>query len=291
MRVAMAQISSTDDPSENLATLRAATQEAASRGARLVVFPEATMCRFGVPLKPVAEEIDGSWARGVSEVAASAGVTVVAGMFTPSDDGRVFNTVLVAHPDGSRLGYDKLHLYDAFGFHESKTVAPGAEPVTFEVDGVTVGVATCYDIRFPALFTTLARRGAQVIVVPTSWGAGPGKIHQWEVLATARALDSTTFVVAVGQALPPDEAVAGSGVPTGIGHSQITDPFGTVVAAYPETVCVDVHDLDLELVEKARMQLAVLANERALPVGDAVHSELTPAGERLRESDDRGRNP
>ncbi len=97
----------------------------------------------------------------------------------------------------------------------------------------------------------------------------------------------------MGQALPPDEAVAGSGgVPTGIGHSQITDPpFGTVVAAYPETVCVDVHDLDLELVEKARMQLAVLANERALPVGDAVHSELTPAGERLRESDDRGRNP
>ncbi|WP_042376899.1 MULTISPECIES: carbon-nitrogen hydrolase family protein [Gordonia] len=290
MRVAMAQISSTDDPGENLETLRAATRDAASRGARLVVFPEATMCRFGVPLKPVAEDLGGPWASAVSEVARSAGVTVVAGMFTPSDDGRVFNTVLVAHPDGSRQGYDKLHLYDAFGFRESKTVAAGSEPLTFEVDGVTVGVATCYDIRFPALFTNLARRGAQIVVVPTSWGAGPGKIHQWQVLATARALDSTTFVVAVGQALPPDETVAGSGAPTGIGHSQITDPFGTVVAAYPETVGVDVHDLDLELVEKARKQLAVLANERELTAGGAVPSKVASTAERLRESDDRGRN-
>ncbi|MEO9326617.1 carbon-nitrogen hydrolase family protein [Gordonia aurantiaca] len=279
MRVALAQISSSDDPNENLATLRAATEDAASRGARLVVFPEATMCRFGVPLKPVAEDLDGPWAGRVSEIAQASGVTVVAGMFTPSEDGRVFNTVLVAQPDGTRLRYDKIHLYDAFGFSESKTVAAGSRPLTFDVDGVTVGVATCYDIRFPRLFTTLARRGAQLIVVPTSWGSGPGKLHQWQILATARALDSTTFVAAVGQALPTDETVASSGAPTGIGHSQITDPFGTVVAAYDETVRVDVHELDLGLVDKARTQLAVLANERELPAAEPLH-----------QADDRGRN-
>lgn len=289
MRVAMAQISSSDDPDANLETVRAATADAASRGARLVVFPEAAMCRFGVPLEPVAEDLDGPWARGVSEAAESAGVTVVAGMFTPSDDGRVFNTVLVAGPDGTRLRYDKLHLYDAFGFTESKTVAPGSSPLVFDADGVGVGVATCYDIRFPRLFTHLARRGAQLIVVPTSWGAGPGKLHQWQILATARALDSTTFVAAVGQARPTDEAVACSGAPTGIGHSQITDPFGTVVAAYDETVRVDVHELDLGVVDKARTLLAVLANERELPAGGGEHDPAA-AGEPLHQADDRGRN-
>lgn len=293
MRVAMAQISSTDDPDTNLRTLREATEDAASRGARLVVFPEATMCRFGVPLKPVAEDLDGPWARGVSEVARSSKVTVVAGMFTPTDDGRVRNTLVIAHPDGTRQGYHKLHLYDAFGFTESRTVAPGSEIVTFEVDdpadgAVTVGVATCYDIRFPALFTNLARRGAQVVVVPTSWGAGPGKLHQWQILATARALDSTTYVVAVDQAVPADEEVAESSAPTGIGHSQITDPFGTVVAAYSENVRIDVHDLDLALVEKARDRLAVLDNERALPVGPAGSDVPAPADS---PESDEGRNP
>ncbi len=82
----------------------------------MVVFPEATMCRFGVPLKPVAEDLDGPWARGgCRRSRRRPGVTVVAGMFTPSNDGRVFNTVLVAHPDGARQAYDKLHLYDASG--------------------------------------------------------------------------------------------------------------------------------------------------------------------------------
>lgn len=291
MRVAMAQISSTDDPTANLETVRAATADAASRGAELVVFPEATMCRFGVPLKPVAEDLDGPWARGVSEVAAGSQVTVVAGMFTPAGDGRVRNTVVVAHPDGTRRGYHKIHLYDAFGFTESKNVAAGAEPLTFAVGDVTVGVATCYDIRFPALFTHLARKGAQVIVVPTSWGSGPGKLRQWEVLASARALDSTTFVVAVDQAFPTDDAAASSSAPTGIGHSQITDPFGTLVAAYPDSIRVDVHDLDLALVDQARTQLAVLANERPLPVGGETDNDVTPAHTRLRESDDPGRNP
>ncbi len=78
MRIALAQISSTPDPQDNLAELERRTREAARAGARLVVFPEATMCCFGVKLGPVAEPLDGPWATGVREVAAQAGVTVVA---------------------------------------------------------------------------------------------------------------------------------------------------------------------------------------------------------------------
>ncbi|WP_026919073.1 carbon-nitrogen hydrolase family protein [Gordonia shandongensis] len=262
MRLAMAQISSTADPEENLATVVDRTRFAAARGADLVVFPEATMCRFGVPLGEVAQPLDGPWASRVAALADEEQIAVIAGMFTPAPDGRIANTVLVARPGRAPEGYDKIHLFDAFGFRESATIAPGGEPFVTEIAGHSVGVATCYDIRFPALFTELAHRGAQVIAVPTSWGAGPGKIDQWQTLATARALDSTCFVAAVGQALPDDPGIRGSSAPTGIGHSRLSDPFGSVIADYDSAARTDVHDIDPALTDKARSALAVLANER-----------------------------
>ena len=94
MRIVLAQISSTDDPTHNLAIVATHVRDAAEQGARLIVFPEATMCRFGVPLGPIAESVDGRWADGVRTVAGDAGVTVVAGMFCPAGDGRITNTLL-----------------------------------------------------------------------------------------------------------------------------------------------------------------------------------------------------
>ena len=236
MRIALAQILSGTDPAANLQLVREYTARAADAGAALVVFPEATMCRFGVPLGPIAEPVDGPWADGVRRIAADAGVTVIAGMFTPSGDGRVTNTVIAAGPGSPNqpdAHYDKIHLYDAFGFTESRTVAPGREPVVITVDGVGVGLTVCYDIRFPALYTELARRGAQLIAVCASWGSGPGKLEQWTLLARARALDSMSYVAAAGQA-DPGAALAGpgsdSGAPTGVGGSLVASPLGEVVA-------------------------------------------------------------
>lgn len=265
MRIALAQCNSGTDPAENLQLVGRLTREAAADGAELVVFPEAMMCRFGVPLGDVAEPLDGPWARGVAESAEETGTAVIAGMFTPSGDGRVRNTLVIAVPGAPVRGYHKIHLYDAFGFAESETVAPGDEPVVVEIAGHRVGVATCYDIRFPALFTELAHRGAELIVVPTSWGAGPGKREQWQLLASARALDSATFVAAVGQAEPPDPRVRESKAPTGIGYSRISDPFGSVVADHGSRQQLGVHDIDLSVVGKAREASAVLANQRDIP--------------------------
>ncbi|MFD4642533.1 carbon-nitrogen hydrolase family protein [Lentzea sp. NPDC058436] len=255
MRIAVSQISSTTDPRSNLELVRDAVRRA--EGARVVVLPEATMCRFGVPLGPVAEPLDGPWASAVHEIAVQHDVVVVAGMFTPSGD-RVTNTLLVTGPD-LHVGYDKIHLFDAFGFQESRTVAPGSEVVTFEVDGVTLGVATCYDIRFPELFRALADKGASAVLVGASWGAGTGKKEQWELLVRARALDCTSFVVACGQAFPGDLGVV---APTGIGYSTVADPFGNVVVQLSEQVSDTIVDLDFDAVTKARESLPVLANRR-----------------------------
>jgi len=257
MRIALAQILSGADPSANLDVVEDFTRRAADAGARLVLFPEATMCRFGVPLAPIAEPLDGQWADGVRAIADRNGVTVVAGMFCPSDDGRVTNT-LVAAGAGVAAHYHKIHLYDAFGFSESRTVAPGYEPVMITVDGVGVGLTTCYDVRFPELHVELARRGAQLITVHASWGSGPGKLEQWTLLARARALDTTSFVAAVDQAYPGDEIAAVG--PTGVGGSVVASPLGEVVAAAGPDPQLLVSDVDLAAVEKARETIGVLRN-------------------------------
>jgi len=263
MRIALAQILSSTDPTENLSLVRRYAGEAAAAGAKLVVFPEATMCRFGVPLAPIAEPVDGPWADGIRRIATEAGITVIAGMFAPAGDGRVTNTLIATGPGTPNqpdAHYDKIHLYDAFGFTESRTVAPGREPVVITVDDVRVGLSTCYDIRFPALYTELAGRGAQLIVVCASWGSGPGKLEQWTLLARARALDSMSYVAAAGQADPGD-ALTGSGAPTGVGGSLVASPLGEIVASADAQPQLVVADIDVDNVAKARESIAVLHNQ------------------------------
>jgi predicted amidohydrolase len=215
------------------------------------------MCRFGVPLGEIAEPIDGRWADAVRAVADDAGITVFAGMFTPAPDGRVINTLL-ATGAGVSAHYEKIHLYDAFGFTESQTVAPGREPVVVDVGGTGVGITLCYDIRFPYLYTELADRGAQVITVSASWGAGPGKLDQWTLLARARALDSGCFVAAAGQAYPGPELAAEA--PTGVGGSLVASPLGEVLdSAGPDPQLV-VCDIDLDGLATIRETVGVLRN-------------------------------
>ncbi len=257
MRIALAQIRSGTDPAANLELVDRYSRQAADAGATLVLFPEATMCRFGVPLAPVAEPLDGRWADGVRAVAQRTGITVVAGMFCPSGDGRVTNTLIASGP-GTDAHYDKIHLYDAFGFAESKTVAPGAQPTVIDVGGVRVGLTLCYDVRFPELYTDLADRGAHLITVHASWGTGPGKLDQWTLLARARAIDTTAVVAAVDQAYPGDE-IAALG-PTGVGGSLVASATGEVIAAADAGERLLVTDIDLDAAATARETIAVLRN-------------------------------
>ncbi|MFC7673496.1 carbon-nitrogen hydrolase family protein [Mycolicibacterium sp. GCM10028919] len=259
MRIALAQVSTGTDPSANLALVEDYAQRAADAGARVVLFPEATMCRFGVPLKPIAEPVDGPWASSVRAAAERAGVVVVAGMFCPSGDGRVTNTLIATGP-GVEAHYDKIYLYDAFGYAESRTVAPGSEPVVITVDDVVVGLTTCYDIRFPELYVELARRGAHLITVHASWGAGPGKLDQWTLLARARALDTAGYVAAVDQAYPGPE-IAASG-PTGVGGSIVASPTGEALVSAGEEPTLLITDIDPDAVDEARKSIGVLRNRR-----------------------------
>ncbi|WP_330770307.1 nitrilase-related carbon-nitrogen hydrolase [Lentzea aerocolonigenes] len=120
------------------------------------------------------------------------------------------------------------------------------------------GLATCYDVRFPELFRALADT-APVILLGASWGAGPGKADQWDLLTRARALDATSWVLACGQADP--DADHGS-APTGIGRSAVIDPLGTVRRQLDGAPGTILSDVDIPLVDEARAMLPVLANRR-----------------------------
>ncbi|MGB8941168.1 MAG: carbon-nitrogen hydrolase family protein [Streptomyces sp.] len=262
MRIALNQLTTGPDPAKNLALIEDWTARAADAGADIVVFPEASMACFGTPLASLAEPLDGPWATAVRAIAEAAGITVVAGMFTPAPGGRVTNTLL-ATGRGVEATYDKIHLYDAFGYAESDTVAAGSRVVTIDVDGVRLGLATCYDVRFPELFRAHADAGATATLLSASWGAGPGKVDQWELLVRARALDATLWIAAVDQADPAAGGVpAGGSAPTGVGHSMLVGPDGTVrrrLEAEPELTVVEV---DADEVAAVRKNIPVLANRR-----------------------------
>lgn len=253
LRVAACQFTAGADPAANLAIAVDSVARAAAAGARLAVLPEATMVCFGSDLGAAAQPLDGPFAEGLREIARSAGLTVVAGLFEPSGDGRVYNTLLLTGPSGEAT-YRKIHLFDALGSRESEFVAPGRDLVTADVEGTRIGLSTCYDVRFGDHFTALGRAGAHLVVLPASWGAGPDKAEQWDVLVRARAMDAQAWLLAAGQAwTTPRDAH-----PLGIGRSALVDPLGHVHAQLASGPGELVSDIDLDAVTRARASVPIL---------------------------------
>ncbi|MEE1651853.1 nitrilase-related carbon-nitrogen hydrolase [Brachybacterium sp. J144] len=260
-RIALAQIIVHEDPERTLTGVRSAVGRAAEAGADLVLLPEATLTPFGTDLRAAALARHEEFEDEIRRLAAAHRLVVVAGSFTPTADGRVHNT-LIARGDGVDVDYRKIHLYDAFGARESETVAPGDQLVTLELRGTLLGFATCYDVRFPEQFTALARRGAQAILLPLAWAEGLGKVEQLRLLLRARALDSTSLLLAADQA--PDPAYTGRAA-RGVGHSAVISPLGEVRQELGREEGMLVTDLDLTEVAAARAALPVLEHSGSLP--------------------------
>jgi deaminated glutathione amidase len=269
MRVALCQLPVSPDPGVNLGRVREALSDAAGRGADLAVFPEATQARFGSDLRAVAESLDGPFGSGLAEAARATGVALVAGVFEPAPDGRVYNTAVAYDAAGAQVAaYRKIHLFDALGERESAVVAPGAQPVIADLCGVRVGIMTCYDLRFPELARALAVRGAELIVIPAAWAAGLFKEEHWVTLVRARAIENTVWVAAAGQV--PDHSAPPTRAPTGIGRSMMVDPMGTVRADLGPFPGLAVADLDSALTKQVRAVLPCLEHRREDVFGPAT---------------------
>lgn len=260
LAAAVAQFSAGTDMGKNLRRMGELADAAAKQGARLVVFPEASMFAWDA----TAEQIKTASARGpefierVAEIARRAGVYVIAGLFIDVGDVRPRNRLIVVGPEGNLIdSYDKVHLFDAFSWRESDKVHPAdthedmSELCVVDIDGFTVGLLNCYDLRFPELARMLVERGAEVLTVSAAWVAGPLKETHWDVLLRARAIENTCYVLGASQ--PP---------PASAGLSTIIDPMGVTAATCVELEGLALHRLDRHHLRHVRETVPSLRHRR-----------------------------
>jgi deaminated glutathione amidase len=258
MKVAVAQFSAGMDKAANLARIEGLAERAATAGAQLAVFPEAAMYDFGSStddLRSPAESLDGPFVGSLIRLSARLHLAVVVGMFEAiPGDHRVHNTAVIVDPRrGLVAAYRKRHLFDAFGDSESERIRPGGEdPPLLELHGFKVAVAVCYDLRFPGFIERIADRGAELLLVPSAWVAGPLKEEHWSVLLRARAIENTIYLAAAGQ--------------TGTsycGRSSIVDPLGVVMAALGVAEGYVTAEVSEDRLREVRARLPVLAQRRS----------------------------
>ena len=262
--VAAVQMNARDDLAAHVEAALGLIDRAAAAGARLVALPEVwTYLGPAAGNRANAETIPGPTIDRLADHARRHGIYLHAGSVyeIKPDDPRLFNTTAVIDPDGNVVAtYRKIHMFDIVldgvaTYEESATVSPGDEIATVDVDGVTVGLSICYDLRFPELFRILALRGAEVIVLPAAFTMTTGKDH-WEVLIRARAIENGVFMVAPAQfgQYPPGNWC--------YGRSLIVDPWGTVLATAPDAETFVTADLDRTLLRQVRRQVPSLANRQ-----------------------------
>ena len=265
--VAVVQMNSQNDVEQNLKTASVLVRDAAERGARLVVLPE-NFGFFGpeserVPIQEPLGDLERPLQKALSSMARENSVTVVGGGLpeTSEDPSKPFNTAVVFAPSGELVAsYRKIHLFDvelADGtrLHESNATAQGSDVTVFEVEGFSVGLSICYDLRFPELYRRLVSKGAEVLLVPAAFTLHTGKDH-WHVLLRSRAIESQCWVAA-----PAQYGAHPKGRRT-YGHSLVVDPWGTVVADAPDGVRVVLARIERRRMEEIRRDLPSLEHRR-----------------------------
>lgn len=269
LRVAAVQLNSGDDKAANLAAAEAAITHAAEVGARLIVLPELwTYLGPSSGNQANAEPVPGPATMRLAALAYRYSLILHGGSLLElpddaPDDTKPFNTAVLFDANGRLVTtYRKIHLFDAApredapAYQESATMAAGDTVVTADVGELRLGLATCYDLRFPELFHALALLGAEIILLPAAFTLETGRDH-WEPLVRARAIENGCYVIAAGQvgAHPPKRVT--------FGHSMIVDPWGRVLAEdggeAPGTITAEI---DTARVAGARRRIPSLAHRR-----------------------------
>lgn len=265
VRIACLQTNSGNDFAANLATLTAMTREAAAGGARLVCSGEYVLMMDGSgrTMRENALEPGGEPAlAALAALARELGIWQLIGSLTlKSDDGRIYNRSLLISAEGRVVAaYDKIHMFDATlpsgtVIRESSAYRPGERAVVAETPWGRLGMTVCYDLRFPHLYRALAKQGAAMLAIPSSFQRETGRAH-WHVLLRARAIENACFVIA--------PALCGEhpGKRSTYGHSLVIDPWGEVLADGGEAPGVVYADLDLAQVDKVRAMLPSLTHDR-----------------------------
>jgi len=235
---------------------------AADAGARVVSLPEMWNCPYDHKYFAQNSEPEGGMTfEFLSESAKKHGIWLIGGSIPESDATKIYNTSFCFDPDGQLIGkHRKIHMFDisikgGFSFRESDTLSPGDKLTVFDTEFGKIGVAICYDIRFPKLFSDMAERGACLIVLPASFSATTGPAH-WELLIRARALDNQIYFAASAPARDP------AGSYNSHAHSLVVNPWGEMIgaAALDETIVYS--EIDLDYLAKVREEIPLAGQVR-----------------------------
>jgi predicted amidohydrolase len=264
LRLAVVQMTSTDDIEANLAAVRALYEQAVLDHAELVVFPENTLF-FRLQAKQQLVTPNSSQLKGLEQMVKQAGVSMLL-TTAVADQGHVTNsTLLFEASSAARVVYSKVHLFDvdvpgAPPVRESDYFRGGDRPAIIDIAGWRFGLSICYDVRFSELYSHYAQQ-ADVILVPSAFLVPTGMAH-WHVLLRARAIESQCYVVASAQAGEHISAAAPGSKRSTYGHSLAVDPWGRVVVDIEEQNSVRVIELDRSLIASIRHQVPMSSHRR-----------------------------
>lgn len=262
-RIAVGQMTATDDIDANFAVCDRLAGQAAAAGARLLVLPEcfAFLGRKDTDLLEVMEPLDGPLLTRFASLAEAHGLWISFGGFPERHtETHAYNAHILVDDDGQRRAvYRKIHLFDvdlpATRLLESKATTAGDEVVVVDSPVGALGPTICYDLRFPELYRLLAERGADVLLVPAAFTLTTGKEH-WEVLLRARAIENQCYVAAAAQTGRHNERRES------FGHAMIIDPWGTVIAQCRDGEGIAVADIDTDWLARVRARMPVWQHRR-----------------------------
>ena len=271
MKLGLIQICASDDPAANLPVTAELIRQAAAEGAEIVFTPEVTNIVSASRTRQsqvLRRQDEDPTLAGFGALAQELGIWISLGslaLLGADPDGRFINRQFLIRPDGTIAArYDKIHMFDvelggAESYRESKGYRPGTRAVLCDTPWGRVGLTTCYDMRFPALYRRLAEAGAVILTAPSAFTVPTGRAH-WEVLLRARAIETGSFVVAAAQ-WGRHAASRGRERETW-GHSLVVGPWGEVIADAGAGVGVTLAEIDPAAAAEARAKIPALVNAR-----------------------------
>ena len=262
MKIAVCQMKVFDDKDKNISHALDMIDEAANNGAQIIVLPEMFNCPYENSYFPVfAEEYPGKTTEALKNAAKKNSIYLVGGSIPESENGNIYNTSFIFDRNGELIGkHQKMHLFDidvegGVSFKESDTLSAGNKVTVVDTEFGKIGVAICYDIRFPELSRLMALEGAELIILPAAFNMTTGPTH-WELSIRMRALDNQVYFV--GAAPARDESASY----VTFGNSRVADPWGNIIATADEKECIIYADIDKSYTEKARNELPLLKHRR-----------------------------
>ncbi|KAB3534470.1 carbon-nitrogen hydrolase family protein [Alkaliphilus pronyensis] len=261
--VAICQMLVVDDKAKNLEKAEDMILKAVKdKGAKLVVLPEMFNCPYDNELfRQYAEELPGETTKMLSRLAKELNVFIVGGSIPEKSGGKIYNTSFVFNDKGENVGrHRKIHLFDIdikdkITFKESDMLGYGEDITIIDTPFCPIGVAICYDIRFPELMRLMALSGAKVFIIPAAFNMTTGPAH-WHQLLKVRALDNQVYVVAAAPARNNNAAYIA------YGYSSIVNPWGKAIAEANEKEDIICGEIDLNYLERVREELPLLKHRR-----------------------------